>query len=114
MGNKYDKLKYWRGGLPNKKQVEIAREWKEKGIHQTIPTSMISTANEYEGPDDSIYYEPEPKIKKTDPKRVKKLERKIWDLLEYMDEWNVDVDHFKVMYPETYDDLMDKLKKGKK
>lgn len=108
--NKFDGLRNWKSG-PTKKQLEIAREWKEKGIHQCTPTSMISTANEYEGPQDSVAseirksYVPKAVMKK----KCKKVERKIWDLIEYLDEWEIDMNHFKTVYPNTYNDLVEKL-----
>lgn len=107
--NKFDGLHRWKSG-PTKKQLEIAREMKEKGIRQCLPTSLISTANEYEGPQDSVAEEIKRVSKHDMKKKCKKVERKIWDLLEYLDEWEIDMEYFKVKYKGTYEDLMEQLK----
>jgi hypothetical protein len=93
--NKFNKLRKFSFSGATKKQEEIARELRDKNGYQCLPTSLISTANDG-CVTDSVTY------KMKDPnKRIKKLNVKIWDLLEYIDEYDIDIDKLETIYPDN-------------
>lgn len=89
---------------PTKRQLEIKAKY-----GSCLPDTLISTANEPDGPDDPCFNLLN-KIK--DPKsskRLKKINLKILDLIEYIQEYNIDMEKLESLYPYNYNALKDML-----